>query len=60
MLDCWKIQFAVVLLTAVIRCSPWNTNAKLVAYSHICRKGITFMVPKIGIIDPHLFTKVSW
>lgn len=47
-----------VLLTAVIRCSPLKTDVKPVAQSHIGRKCITFIVPKIGIIDPHLFTKV--
>ena len=60
MLACWKIQFAVVLLTAVIRCPPGDTNAKLAAYSRICRKGLTLVLPQIGVIDPHLFTKVSW
>lgn len=49
-----------VLLTAVIRCPPLNTDVKIVAQSHIRRRCITFMVPMICIIDPHLFTKVLW
>lgn len=46
-----------VLLTTVVRCSPLKTDVKPVAQSHVGRKCVTFIVPKIGIIDPHLFTK---
>lgn len=49
-----------VLLTAVIRRPPLNTDVKLAAQSHVCRKCITFRIPKIGVINPHLFTKVLW
>lgn len=37
-----------------------NADVKLVAQSHIGRKSITFIIPEIRIIDPHLFTKVLW
>lgn len=62
----WKVTWLLenmtcsVLLTAVIRCPPLDTDVKIVAQSHICRRCITFMVPMIGVIDPHLFTEVLW
>ena len=58
----WPLETIIrrPLLTAVIRRSPLDADVEIVAERHVRGRRVTLMVPRIGIIDPHLFTKALW